>query len=51
MLSTLCKNLTASCETCSEMKVRNIVKNGKIPLKDDNLIKPWELLLVDLCGT
>ena len=50
ILSTLCKKLIASCETCSEMKLTNIVKDGKMPLKDDKMIKPWELLSVDICG-
>ena len=50
MSSTLCKSLTVSCETCSETKVTNIVKDDKMPLKDDKLIKSWELLSVDLCG-
>lgn len=44
MSSTIYKDLIASCETCSKMKFINIVKDGKMPLKDDKLTKPWELL-------
>ena len=32
------------------MKLTNVVKDGKLPLRDDKVIKHWELLLVDLCG-
>ena len=32
------------------MKLTKVVKDGKIPLRDDKVIKPWELLSVDLCG-
>ena len=32
------------------MKLTNVVKYGKLPLKENKLIKPWELLSVDLCG-
>ena len=32
------------------MKLTNVVKDGKIPLRDDKIIKPWELLSIDLCG-
>ena len=32
------------------MKLTNVVKDGKLPLRDDKVIKPWELLSVDLCG-
>ena len=32
------------------MKLTNVVKDGKLPLKEDKVIKPWELLSVDLCG-
>ena len=39
-LSTLCKNITSKCEICSEMKLTNVVKDGKMPLKEDKLIKP-----------
>ena len=35
---------------CSEMKLTNVVKNGKLPLRDDKVIEHWELLSVDLCG-
>ena len=51
MLSIICKDLIASCETCSKMKFINVVKDGKMPLKDDKLTKPWELLSVNLCGS
>ena len=49
-LSTLCKHLTASCETWSGINLTNIVKEGKMPLKNDKLIKSWELLSVNLYG-
>jgi len=32
------------------MKLTNVVKDGELPLRDDKIIKPWELLSVDLCG-
>ena len=32
------------------MKLTNVVKDDKLPLRDDKVIKPWELLSVDLCG-
>ena len=32
------------------MKLTNVVKDDKLPLRDNKIIKPWELLLVDLCG-
>ena len=32
------------------MKLTNVVKDGKIPLREDKVIKPWDLLSVDLCG-
>ena len=32
------------------MKLTNVVKDGKLLLRDDKVIKPWELLSVDLCG-
>ena len=31
------------------MKLTNVVKDGKLPLRDDKVIKPWEFLSVDLC--
>ena len=49
-IGNLCKEITGKCEICSEMKLTNVVKDGKIPLRDDKVIKPWELLSVDLCG-
>lgn len=49
-LSTICKVITSVCETCSKMKVTNVVKDGKLPLCKDKTIKPWELLSVNLCG-
>ena len=45
----LCKEIKVTCETCSKMKLTNVVKDGKLPLRNDKVIKPWELLLVDLC--
>ena len=33
------------------MKLKYIVKDGKVPLKNDTLIRPWELLSVNLCGS
>ena len=32
------------------MKLTNVVKDGKIPPKENKLVKPWEVLSVDLCG-
>jgi hypothetical protein len=32
------------------MKLTNVVKDGQLPLKEDKVIKPWEILSVDLCG-
>ena len=32
------------------MKLTSVIKDGKLPLRDDKIIKSWELLLVDLCG-
>ena len=32
------------------MKHTNVVKDGKLPLRDDKVIKPWELLLIDVYG-
>ena len=49
-IDNLCKEITGTCETYSEMKPTNVVKDGKLPLRDDKVIKPWELLSVDLCG-
>ena len=49
-LAKLCKDLTTTCETCSRTKLTNIVKDGKLPLRDDKIVKPWDLLAVDLCG-
>ena len=33
----LCKEITDTCETCSEMKLTNVVKDGKLPLRDDKV--------------
>lgn len=33
-----------------KMKLTNVVKDGKLPLMDDKVAKPWELLSVDLYG-
>ena len=49
-LSGLCKDFVANCDVCSEMKLTNVIKDGQLPLKEDKVIKPWELLSVDLCG-
>ena len=49
-LSTLCKNITTTCTICSEMKYTNVLKDGKLPLRDDKIIMPWEILSVDLYG-
>ena len=32
------------------MKLTNVVKDSKLSLKEDKLIKSWDLLSVDLCG-
>ena len=32
------------------MKSTNVVKDRNLPLRDDKIIKSWELLLVDLYG-
>ena len=32
------------------MKLTNVAKDGKLPLREDKVIKHWEILLVDLCG-
>ena len=40
-IGNLCKEITGKCEICSEMKLTNVVKDGKIPLRDDKVIKPW----------
>jgi len=32
------------------MKLTNVIKDGQLPLKDVKVIKPLELVLVDLCG-
>ena len=50
LLSELCKKITAECDVCNEMKLTNVVKDGKIPSKENKLVKPWEVLSVDLCG-
>ena len=49
-LAKLCKDLTSDCKICSKMKLTNIVKDGQLPIKEDKLVKPQELLPVDLCG-
>ena len=38
ILSTLCKHLSENCETRNGMKLINIVKDGKIPLKNYNAL-------------
>ena len=49
-LSKLYKEITSTCETCSEIKLIHVMKDGKLPLRDDKIIKHWELLSVDLYG-
>lgn len=49
-LSQRCKDITLSYVVCSEMKLANVVKDRQLPLNEDMVIKPWELLLVNLCG-
>ena len=44
------KDIASKYDICSEMKGTNVVKVGKLPLKEDKLIKPWYLLSVDLCS-
>ena len=46
----MCKDIASKCDICSERKLTNVVKDGKMPLREDKLIKPWDLLSVDLCG-
>jgi len=46
-ISILCKELTT---TYRKMNLTNVVKDGKLPLRDDKVIKPWELLSVNLYG-
>lgn len=48
-LSQMCKDIASKCDICSQMKLTNVVKDGKIPLREDKIIKPWDLLSVDLC--
>ena len=31
------------------MKLTKVVKDGKLPLRDDKIIKPWEIISVELC--
>ena len=38
------------CEVCERNKTTNIVKDGKIPLKEQQDLKIFDLLSVDLCG-
>ena len=45
----ICKEIASKCDICSEMKLTNVVKDGKMALKEDKQIKPWDLLSVDLC--
>ena len=48
-IGTICKEITGTCETSSKMKLTNVVKDDMLPLRDDKVIKPLELLSVDLC--
>ena len=49
-LSTITKEMTSNCNNCSENKLTNVVKDGQLPLKQEDLHKPFDLLSVDLCG-
>ena len=42
--------VTSTCKRYNEIRVTNVVKDGKLALRDDKIIKLWELLSVDLCG-
>ena len=44
----MCKNY--ACEICEKNKTSNIVKDGKIPIKEQQELQPFDLLSVDLCG-
>ena len=46
----MCKDISSKYDIYSEKKLTNVVKDGKLPLKEDKLIKLWDLLSVDLCG-
>ena len=46
----MCKEIASKCDICSEMKLTNVIKDGKVPLKEDQLIRPWDSLSVDLYG-
>ena len=49
-LSIITKEMTSNCNNCSENKLTNVVKDGQLPLKQEDLHKPFDLLSVDLCG-
>ena len=49
-LAKITKELTNNCDNCSENKLTNIVKDGKLPLKQAYKLRPFDLLSVDLCG-
>ena len=49
-LSQMCKYIASKCDICNEMKLTNVVNDGKLSLKKDTLIKLWGLLSLDLCG-
>ena len=49
-LSQICKDIASKFDICNDMKLTNVVKDSKLSLKEDKLIKSWDLLSVDLCG-
>eukprot|EP00592_Proboscia_alata_P029066 CAMPEP_0194446358 /NCGR_PEP_ID=MMETSP0176-20130528/128391_1 /TAXON_ID=216777 /ORGANISM="Proboscia alata, Strain PI-D3" /LENGTH=116 /DNA_ID=CAMNT_0039273057 /DNA_START=360 /DNA_END=707 /DNA_ORIENTATION=- len=49
-LSTVAKELTSNYDNCSENKITNVVKDGQLPLKQEQDLKPFDLLSVNLCG-
>ena len=40
----MCKDISFKYDIYSEKKLTNVVKDGKLPLKEDKLIKQWDLL-------
>jgi len=49
-LATMAKEMTIKCDNCSENKLTNVVKDGQLPLKQEEQLKSFDLLSVNLCG-